>query len=295
MERTTNEVRREIRKVRHKGERPIYWVMFAINSIIWLGIIIVTIVVDNIDDFSEVVENADISDLLEGLDKGFAFLMIAYIIVLFLCVLYQAYAKELSYSVKVTSKNFPEIYEKSVEFARLLGLKKVPEVYITQQNGILNAFASWVLGSRYIQLNAEIVDIAYMENKDFDVVYFTMAHEFGHQYFNHPTLLHNFSILFARIIPLVGPMYSRSQEYSADRVAQVLTEDMGIRCMAMLTVGRHLYPYVDVDDYLQNIYKKPNVLERMARWIVNLMTDHPINPLRVRAIVDPEKKSGRLI
>ena len=27
MERTTNEVRREIRKVRHKGERPIYWVM----------------------------------------------------------------------------------------------------------------------------------------------------------------------------------------------------------------------------------------------------------------------------
>ena len=33
--------------------------------------------------FSEVVENADISDLLEGLDKGFAFLMIAYIIVLF--------------------------------------------------------------------------------------------------------------------------------------------------------------------------------------------------------------------
>lgn len=113
MERTTNEVRREIRKVRHKGERPIYWVMFAINSIIWLGIIIVTIVVDNMDDFSEVVEDTDIADLLEGLDKGFAFLMIAYIIVLFLCVLYQAYAKELSYSVKVTNKNFPEIYEKA--------------------------------------------------------------------------------------------------------------------------------------------------------------------------------------
>lgn len=53
MERTTNEVRREIRKVRHKGERPIYWVMFAINSIIWLGIIIVTIVVDNMDDFQK--------------------------------------------------------------------------------------------------------------------------------------------------------------------------------------------------------------------------------------------------
>lgn len=295
MERTTNEVRREIRKVRHKGERPIYWVMFAVNLLIWLFIAVVTITMDGIDDYSGITENTDIADLLQEMGKGFAFLLLAYLIVLFLCLFYNIYAKELSYSVKVTSKNFPEIYEKSVEYARLLGLKKVPVVYITQEHGVLNAFSAWVLGRRYVQLNAEIVDIAYMENKDFEVVYFTMAHEFGHQYLNHTTLLHNLSIFFPSITPLVGSLYSRSQEYSADRVAQVLTGDMGIRCMAMLTVGRHLYPYVDVEDYLENIYKKPNILERLARWIVNLMADHPIAPLRVRAIVDPEKKSGRLI
>lgn len=295
MERTTDEVRREIRRYRHKGERPIYWGMFFINIVVLLCVVIFSAIMYSIDDFSEIVSDADTIELLELLGKGFAFLLMAYIILYLFCILYQAYAKELSYSVKVTPKNFPEIYEKSVEYAGLLGMKKVPEVYITQENGVLNAFSAWVVGKRYVQLNAEIVDIAYMENKDFEVVYFVMAHEFGHHYFNHPTILHNLSIFFSNIIPLLGPLYGRTQEYSADRVAQVLTGDLGIRCMAMLTVGRHLYPYVNVEDYLENIYKKPNILERLARWIVNLLTDHPINPLRVRAIIDPEKKSGRLI
>lgn len=72
--------------------------MFAINSIIWLGIIIVTIVVDNIDDFSEVVENADISDLLEDWIKDSPFDDSLYNCA-FLCVLYQAYAK--SYLIRL--------------------------------------------------------------------------------------------------------------------------------------------------------------------------------------------------
>ena len=104
---------------------------------------------------------------------------------------------------------------------------------------------------RYVQLNSEIVDIAYMENKDFDTLYFVMAHEFGHHYFNHVTLAHSFSILLPRIIPILGPLYSRSQEYTADRVAQVLTESTGIKCMAMLSAGRHLYPYAVSYTHLQ--------------------------------------------
>lgn len=295
MERTTKEIRKEIRKYRHKGERPIYWIMFTINMLFLLFIVVFTVVMHNTDDFTGIAEDSDTIQFLQDMGAGLYFLVIAYVIIIILCALYQNYAMQLSYSVKVTPRNFPEIYEKSVEYARLLGMKKVPEVYIQQQNGVLNAFSAWVVGKRYIQLNAEIVDIAYMENKDFDVVYFVMAHEFGHHYFNHVTFQHNLSILFAKVIPLLDPLYTRSQEYSADRVAQSLIGEAGVKCMAMLSVGRHLYPYVDVEDYLENIYKKPNVPERLARWIVNLLTDHPIAPLRVRAIVDPEKKSGRLI
>lgn len=292
--RTPNEVKKEIRRLRHKAERPVYWVMFAINTLFVLFALVFCLTMQS-SDLAGLVDDPDLLELFQLVNGGIVFLYLAYLIILFLCVFYQLYSKELSYAVKVTPKNFPEIYEKSVEFSNYLGLKKVPEIYIRQQNGVLNAFAAWVIGKRYIQLNSEIVDIAYMENKDFDTLYFVMAHEFGHHYFNHPTMAHSLSILIPRIIPILGPLYSRSQEYTADRVAQVLTQSTGVRCMAMLAAGRHLYPYVDVDDYLENIYHHPNILERIGRWIVNLTTDHPIAPFRVAAIADPKQKSGRLI
>ena len=292
--RSPGEVKKEIRKLRHKAERPLYWILFVMNILILLCAFVFTMAMQS-SDLSGFIDDPDIIELLQTINGGIVFFYLAYVIIAFLCAFYQLYASELSYAIKVTPRNFPEIYEKSVEFSKNLGMKKVPEVYIRQQNGILNAFSAWVIGKRYVQLNSEIVDIAYMENKDFDTLYFVMAHEFGHHYFNHVTLAHSFSFLLPRIIPILGPLYSRSQEYTADRVAQVLTESTGIKCMAMLSAGRHLYPYVDAEDYLENIYRHPNVLERLGRWIVNLTVDHPIAPFRVAAIVDPEQKSGRLI
>ena len=88
---------------------------------------------------------------------------------------------------------------------------------------------------------------------------------------------------------------SRAQEYSADRVAQILTQQTGIKCMTMLTAGRHLYAYVDSDDYINNILKEKNLLEHVSYFFVNLFASHPIMPFRIKAIMDPERKSGRLI
>ena len=206
------------------------------------------------------------------------------------------YAQQMSYSVKVTEKNFPEIYRKSVEFAGKLGLEKVPEVYVTQKNGALNAFASWCFGRRYVQLNAELVDIAYMENKDFDTVWFVMAHEFAHIYYDHVSLKYNISIFFAKLFPVIGPALSRAREYSCDKLARHLTEDKNAAdCIAMLTAGRHLYKYVDASDYLQNTSSDGySSLEVFFRFMINLCADHPITPYRMDAATGPMEKQGRL-
>jgi len=42
-------------------------------------------------------------------------------------------------------------------------------------------------------------------------------------------------------------------------------------------------------------YGNHNAIERFARWCTNLVASHPIMPFRVRAILDPSKKSGRLL
>jgi Zn-dependent protease with chaperone function len=168
-------------------------------------------------------------------------------------------------------------------------------------NGQLNAFTAWVPGKAFIQLNAEIVDLAYMEHKDFEPVYFILAHEMGHIYLHHVQIYYTIWAVLVNFIPLLGtnillPALSRSREYSADRVAQALTGGVGQEdCMMLLAAGRHAYKYIDTREYLRNITANHNFIERFARWCTNLVASHPITPFRVRAILDPDKKSGRLL
>lgn len=283
--RTPEEIRQEFNRVRHKAERPLYYLLVVIN----ICIIAVLLFVPEVSE-SLVEETGE-----ESYGGFFGWIIVVTVIVGLIFGFYKQYGEKLSYSVRVTPMNFPEIYETSVEYARMLGLKKVPEIYICQENGTLNAFATWVFGKRYIQLNAEIVDIAYMENKDLDTVRFVLGHEFGHVYMKHVTLAYNLGFLFAKLIPVLGALMTRAQEYSADRVAQILTQQTGTKCMTMLTAGRHLYAYVDTDDYINNILKEKNLLEHVSYFFVNLFASHPIMPFRIKAIMDPERKSGRLI
>lgn len=223
------------------------------------------------------------------------------LVVMSLYQMYRTYADQMSYSIRVSEKNYPEIYQKVREYTWLLGWKKEPEVYVQQMNGSLNAFTCWVPGKVFIQLNAEIVDIAYMEHKDFDTIFFVMAHEFGHAYLHHVQLYYSFWSMLASFIPFLGsnillPMLSRSREYSADRVAQALTGGVAQEdCMMLLGAGRHSYKYVDTQSYISEILAHYGPVERFFRWLVNLLASHPIMPYRVQAILDPYKRSGRLL
>ena len=214
--------------------------------------------------------------------------------------LYRYYAGQMSYAVRVSENNFPKIYEKVKEYTYLLGLKKEPEVYVMQMNGALNAYSCWVFGKTFIQLNAEVVDLAYMENKDLDTVAFILAHEFGHIYLHHVQLFYNILPIFANLFPILGNilylMLSRAREYSCDRVAQSLTNHKNQKeCMMLLGVGRHAYKYMDVENYLEEISANHNKVELMFRWFINFFSTHPIMPFRTKAILDSNKKSGRLL
>ena len=311
-ERTPESVQREIRRTRHRKEVPLYIVAIVIGL---LGFFVMMLFQDDFKDMVQEITNAlmedgslsefepeEITAVLLGL-FGILSGVGSIVVLLFVSLgaLYKTYGDQLSYSIRVSETNFPEIYAKVQEYTRLLGLKKAPDVFIQQMNGEVNAFTAWIPGRTFIQLNAEIVDVAYMEHKDFDTVFFVMAHEFGHIYLHHVQLPYIFWSMLVNLIPVLGQtvfgnLLSRAREYSADRVGQALTGGKNEReCMMLLGVGRHLYKYADVDEYLQNITRKPAALARLARWCINLLASHPIMPLRVTALLDPEKKSGHLL
>lgn len=310
---TPESVQSEIKRSRHKAELPMYATNIILSAIT-LAVSMIVFFRDQgiLDQIKQALMNENVTDVspdfnivllcivsILSLVGGIGLLL--YFIVIHLYAYYKMYAKTISYSIRVSDKNFPELYAKVKEFTRLLGLKKEPEVYITQDDGSINAFASWIPGKYYVRLNAEIVDLAYLENKDWDTVAFIMAHEFGHIYLHHTHMLYQIWVRFIGFVPVIGalflsPLYSRTHEFSADRVAQALTggknQEEG---MMLLSAGRHLYKHTDINDFIEWTGKDHNFLEKISRFLTNLVASHPIMPFRVAAILDKDKKSGRLL
>lgn len=205
---------------------------------------------------------------------------IASIVLLFI-TMYLNFAQVKAASLKITQKNFPEIYSLLHSYAYRLGMEKVPEMYVVQQSGVLNAFSSFIFGRQYILVHTEIFEVAYREHKDLNALAFILAHELSHIYYGHATLHYNLPILFSESLPLVGSIASRTREYSCDRLAQRLTNYDGVQAIVMLMVDRHLYPMVDVQDYVDTTIKERG----FWLWLVNLLASHPILPKRIRALI----------
>ncbi len=205
---------------------------------------------------------------------------IAAVISLFIAM-YLNFASLKASSLKITQRNFPEVYSLLYSFAYRLGMEKVPEMYIMQQSGVLNAFSSFIFGRQYILMNTEVFEVAYREHKDLNALAFVMAHELSHIYYGHSTLHYHLAMLFSEGLPVIGQIASRTREYSCDRLAQRLTNYDGVQAIIMLIVDRHLYPMVDVQDYVDTTIQERG----FWMWIVNLLASHPIMPKRIRALI----------
>ena len=165
----------------------------------------------------------------------------------------------------------------------------VPEAYIVQENGILNAFSSFVVRKKYIQINADLFEVAYREYGDIGSIGFVIAHEMAHIKLGHASLPYQLWILWGGIVPFLGQTASRTREFSCDRLAQVVSGNDGIEAMMALTVGKHLYKNVNVQDYINESVK----VDGFFVGIYNLLSTHPILPKRIKALVIKDR-SGDL-
>lgn len=210
------------------------------------------------------------------------------ILVIIIPVLYYTYAQYRSMALRITEKNFPEVHALIEEYAHRLGIK-VPKAYIVQQNGVLNAFSAFLPRRQWICIHSELFEIAYREYKDKDALAFIIAHEMAHLYYKHATLGYCLSILFSKMIPILGSTASRAREYSCDRLAQRLTGTDGLDAMLVLVVDRHLYKLVDKEDYIKEMKSQKGLF----LWLFNLLSDHPVMCKRIVAL-EEGRGSGKL-
>src|SRR5215208_7264185 len=105
-------------------------------------------------------------------------------------------------AVRLSHRQFPDIYALKEDFARRLNLQREPEIYLMSGNGTLNAFAASTFGYDFVVIHSELFSNTYEKNKD--ALAFIIGHELGHLRLGHTRLWYQLSTAYVDRIPLLG-------------------------------------------------------------------------------------------
>lgn len=170
-------------------------------------------------------------------------------------------------AVKLGPEQLPDLHARVQAIAQRLGIETVPDAYVMQAGGALNALATKLLGADVIVLFSDLIDAC---DDDPEALDFIIAHELGHLKAGH---LRFQWLLIGQMIPFLGGAYSRAREYTADRygVAAVSDRRAAIRGLTVLAAGGRRAKQVNPSAFVEQRRDMTGVLMTLGRW----MSTHP--------------------
>ncbi|WP_242343837.1 M48 family metalloprotease [Anaeromyxobacter terrae] len=144
--------------------------------------------------------------------------------------------------IRVDERQLPDLHARVRAAAVRLGIQELPEIYVVQGGGLLNAFATKLLSRRYVILLSDLVDHC----EDPRQLDFVVGHELGHFAAGH--LRWNLFLLPYRLVPWLGAAYSRACEYTCDRFGLAAAGDLehAMRGLVVLAAGGRIAARVDL-------------------------------------------------
>lgn len=182
-------------------------------------------------------------------------------------------------AIKINKSQFPDVYEVLELHAKKLEFEDVPNMYLLQGNGILNAFATRFAKRDYVILHSNILELAYQEGMD--SVSFIIGHELGHIKRSHVGFFKSLLIMPARLfVPFLGNAYSRACEYTCDNIGYNLCPQGALKGILILASGKKLYKMINVNDLLLNAKHEP----KFAMTFAEVFSTHPALVKRIDTI-----------
>ncbi|TKD71999.1 M48 family metallopeptidase [Pseudalkalibacillus hwajinpoensis] len=183
-----------------------------------------------------------------------------------------------SNGVKISPLQYPKVYERVIDLSTRMEIGKVPDVYVVESSGILNAFATRLLGRNMVVLYSDIFEL--IEEEAEEEVTFIIAHELAHIKRNH--ILKQMLLLPGNIIPFLGAAYSRACEYTCDRMAanMINSGERASNALTILAVGKRLYHNVNQDAYIEQLQSEKSFFV----WLSEKLSTHPALPKRIAAV-----------
>jgi Zn-dependent protease with chaperone function len=115
-------------------------------------------------------------------------------------------------AVKVEGYQMPELAGSFARACAKLQVKVVPDLYVLQSGGLLNAFATRFSGRHFVVVYSELLDTYGPDSAEIE---FLLGHELGHIKRSH--ILKHIFLAPGLLFPLLGNAYSRACEASCDR------------------------------------------------------------------------------
>lgn len=187
--------------------------------------------------------------------------------------------------VRLGPQQYPELYQKVLDASARLGMERPPAAYLLNERGVLNAFATRYAGRNFIVLYTEIVEGCEGHPGALD---FVIGHELGHVALGHLRWMP--FLLPARLVPLLGPAFSRACEYSCDRTGRHAAQDLAgaLRGLSVLASGGRLAGRFNVKAYAEQARE----LGRFWPAVVELNRSHPFTPKRIAALAVGSERIG---
>lgn len=186
--------------------------------------------------------------------------------------------------IKISETQFPEVYQLSQRIAKQMEMESVPDIYIIQSDGMLNAFATKFFDRSFVVLFSEMFELAYQEGED--ELAFIICHEFAHLKRKHVSRR---VLLFpALFVPFLSQAYSRACEYTCDNFAAYHQTNGAENGLLILAAGKKLYHQVNRQEYIQQRQIDGGFWVGFSE---NLST-HPDLPKRIHNVQNCIKSKG---
>lgn len=170
-------------------------------------------------------------------------------------------------AIKVTKSQFQNLHSVLLAQCKTLEIDNVPDMYIMQNGGILNAFATAFMGSNYIVLYSEIAEEAYQDN--IETVEFIIGHELGHIKRKH--MLKTLLLFPSFIVPFLNSAYSRACEYTCDSIGASLSPNGVKPGLILLASGKNIWKWVNIEKFIE----QESTESGFWFWFAEKSSSHP--------------------
>ncbi|MFI5007264.1 MAG: M48 family metalloprotease [Solirubrobacterales bacterium] len=167
-------------------------------------------------------------------------------------------------AVRLGPDQFPEIHRRVQELCARAGIEEVPEAYLMEAGGTLNALATKFLRSRMIVLFSDLLDACGDNTTARDMV---IGHELGHIKAGH--LQWSWLLFPGMLVPFLGTTYSRAREYTCDRYGAALCGDPkgALLGLAILAAGGAHGPRVNLAAFTRQREQLDTGFMTLAKWL----------------------------